>query len=189
MHPLCWWLVFLQWKGIPSSSTYNTKRGWCLYQAAHLTGGLYIRPTDRCTALQYLVHCLSADTETRKMLVVHQPLGVDFRASCFCHKKTIDIGYVCSVCLSIFCEKVGYVCSICLSIVCEKVCSVCLFIFCEKVGYGGYICLSIVCEKVGNVCSFWSLWRASWVVTNFTSHLQVSSCKICGTEFHTDKTH
>lgn len=23
---------------------------------------------------------------------------------CFCHKKTIDMGYVCSVCLSIFCK-------------------------------------------------------------------------------------
>lgn len=31
---------------------------------------------------------------------------VDFRAACFCHKKVIDIGYVCSVCLSIFCEKI-----------------------------------------------------------------------------------
>lgn len=23
---------------------------------------------------------------------------------CFCHKKTIDMGYICSVCLSIFCK-------------------------------------------------------------------------------------
>ncbi|GAX73181.1 hypothetical protein CEUSTIGMA_g634.t1 [Chlamydomonas eustigma] len=90
----------------------HTKDSAFLQQAAHLTGGLYIRPPDRCAALQHLVHCLSADTETRKMLVVHQPLGVDFRASCFCHKRTIDIGFVCSVCLSIFCEKVS-TCKIC----------------------------------------------------------------------------
>lgn len=25
---------------------------------------------------------------------------VDFRAACFCHKKIVDIGFVCSVCLS-----------------------------------------------------------------------------------------
>ncbi|MCJ1309844.1 RNA polymerase II transcription factor B subunit 4 [Agyrium rufum] len=31
--------------------------------------------------------------------------GVDFRAACFCHRRVVDIGYVCSVCLSIFCEE------------------------------------------------------------------------------------
>lgn len=55
-------------------------------------------------ALQYLLTIFSADTGTRSMLRVHQPLGVDFRASCFCHKKPIPIGHVCSVCLAIFCE-------------------------------------------------------------------------------------
>jgi transcription initiation factor TFIIH subunit 3 len=29
---------------------------------------------------------------------------VDFRAACFCHRRVVDTGYVCSVCLSIFCE-------------------------------------------------------------------------------------
>jgi transcription initiation factor TFIIH subunit 3 len=29
---------------------------------------------------------------------------VDYRASCFCHKTIIDTGYICSVCLSIFCK-------------------------------------------------------------------------------------
>ncbi|KAK0651445.1 transcription factor Tfb4-domain-containing protein [Cercophora newfieldiana] len=29
---------------------------------------------------------------------------VDFRAACFCHRKVVDTGFVCSVCLSIFCE-------------------------------------------------------------------------------------
>ncbi|KAK3906106.1 transcription factor Tfb4-domain-containing protein [Staphylotrichum tortipilum] len=30
--------------------------------------------------------------------------AVDFRAACFCHRKVVDTGFVCSVCLSIFCE-------------------------------------------------------------------------------------
>ena len=25
---------------------------------------------------------------------------VDFRAACFCHKKIIDVGFICSICLS-----------------------------------------------------------------------------------------
>ncbi|KAK3826312.1 MAG: TFIIH subunit Tfb4/p34 [Linnemannia elongata] len=37
---------------------------------------------------------------------------VDFRAACFCHKKIVDIGFVCSVCLSIFCSF-SPVCSTC----------------------------------------------------------------------------
>lgn len=27
-------------------------------------------------------------------------VGVDFRAACFCHRKVVDLGFVCSVCLS-----------------------------------------------------------------------------------------
>ncbi len=75
-------------------------------QAAHLTSGLYFRPSHRSATLQYLVQCLAADTELRKMLTVQQTLGVDFRASCFCHKRAIEIGFVCSVCLAISCEQV-----------------------------------------------------------------------------------
>jgi len=30
--------------------------------------------------------------------------SVDFRAACFCHRNVVDTGFVCSVCLSIFCE-------------------------------------------------------------------------------------
>jgi len=108
-----------------------------LQQAAHLTGGLYLRApigaqaggvgsaalvqqqqqqqqqhSNTGAALQYLLTCLSADTVTRSMLRVHQPMGVDFRASCFCHKRPLSIGYVCSVCLSIFCKQLPQ-CAIC----------------------------------------------------------------------------
>ncbi|KAK0747702.1 transcription factor Tfb4-domain-containing protein [Apiosordaria backusii] len=30
--------------------------------------------------------------------------SVDFRAACFCHRNVVDTGFVCSICLSIFCE-------------------------------------------------------------------------------------
>jgi len=36
----------------------------------------------------------------RKIIAVPTHDKVDFRAACFCHKNTIDIGFVCSVCLS-----------------------------------------------------------------------------------------
>ncbi|KAK9841870.1 hypothetical protein WJX81_008450 [Elliptochloris bilobata] len=75
-----------------------------LQQAAHLTGGLYLRPPRVGGLLQTLLTVFCADTYSRSFLDLPQASGVDFRASCFCHKRAIDLGYVCSVCLSIFCQ-------------------------------------------------------------------------------------
>jgi hypothetical protein len=36
----------------------------------------------------------------RRKLVLPPPVKVDYRAACFCHRELIDIGFVCSVCLS-----------------------------------------------------------------------------------------
>jgi len=39
---------------------------------------------------------------------------VDFRAACICHSKVVDTAFVCSICLSIFCEvPEGARCLIC----------------------------------------------------------------------------
>lgn len=83
-----------------------------LQQASHLTGGLYFKLPDPSSLLQVLLQHLLSDTATRSMLSIPQTQGVDFRASCFCHKRTIDVGYVCSVCLSIFCRPLAQ-CSTC----------------------------------------------------------------------------
>ncbi|GIL99299.1 hypothetical protein Vretimale_4493 [Volvox reticuliferus] len=83
-----------------------------LQQAAHLTGGLYFRPAGAAALLGVLLNYFVCDTATRQQLDVTQELGVDFRASCFCHKFVIETGYVCSVCLSIFCQP-SRACSTC----------------------------------------------------------------------------
>nr|XP_046243481.1 general transcription factor IIH subunit 3 isoform X2 [Scatophagus argus] len=44
------------------------------------------------------------DSEQRSQLVLPPAAHVDYRAACFCHRNLIEIGYVCSVCLSIFCN-------------------------------------------------------------------------------------
>ncbi|KAK4101060.1 transcription factor Tfb4 [Parathielavia hyrcaniae] len=38
------------------------------------------------------------------LLVTPSADAVDFRAACFCHRNVVNTGFVCSVCLSIFCE-------------------------------------------------------------------------------------
>ncbi|WVW80661.1 hypothetical protein I302_102647 [Kwoniella bestiolae CBS 10118] len=76
-----------------------------LQQAAHLTEGIYWQWNGRGGLLQYL-HALYLPPPSLR----HHPFAVPpqdavgFRAVCFCHHKTLDVGFVCSVCLSIFCE-------------------------------------------------------------------------------------
>ncbi|KAJ3477479.1 hypothetical protein NLJ89_g12414 [Agrocybe chaxingu] len=88
-----------------------------LQQAAHLTGGSYLHLTETSALLQYLIvsrdslpssHRPQPSTQMsflpppaiRKVLAVPTQDRIDFRAACFCHKNIVDIGFVCSVCLS-----------------------------------------------------------------------------------------
>ncbi|KAK1278964.1 hypothetical protein QJS04_geneDACA007325 [Acorus gramineus] len=36
----------------------------------------------------------ATDLQSLNFIQLPQPVRVDFRASCFCHKKTIEMGYV-----------------------------------------------------------------------------------------------
>ncbi|KAI5123036.1 hypothetical protein M0805_000472 [Coniferiporia weirii] len=83
-----------------------------LQQAAHLTGGSYIYLERRDALLQHLLMTFLPLPSMRQILVVPTQDKIDFRAACFCHKTIVDIGFVCSVCLSIFCQPVP-VCSTC----------------------------------------------------------------------------
>jgi transcription initiation factor TFIIH subunit 3 len=71
-----------------------------LQQASDATGGVYMKPERPEGLLQYLMMAFLPDATARNSLVIPSAGGVDFRAACFCHRKVVDIGYVCSVCLS-----------------------------------------------------------------------------------------
>ena len=80
-----------------------------LQQAADATSGIYLAPSaeQRKGLLQYLMLAYLPDQSARAHLVLPgDGEGVDFRAACFCHRKIVGIGFVCSICLSIFCEPV-----------------------------------------------------------------------------------
>lgn len=87
-----------------------------LQQASYITGGVYLKPQQLDGLFQYLATVFATDLHSRNFLQLPKPVGVDFRASCFCHKNTIDMGFICSVCLSIFCKH-------------QKKCSTCGSIF------------------------------------------------------------
>lgn len=76
-----------------------------LEQAAFITGGSYLSAAANPSGLlQYLMFGFLPDAEARAHLVTPTQASVDFRAACFCHRRVIDKGFVCSICLSIFCE-------------------------------------------------------------------------------------
>ncbi|XP_062224224.1 general transcription and DNA repair factor IIH subunit TFB4 [Phragmites australis] len=87
------------------SCIVGTQDSAFLQQASYITGGVYLKPQELNGLFQYLAAVFATDLHSRTFLRLPKTLGVDFRASCFCHKKTIDMGYVCSICLSIFCKN------------------------------------------------------------------------------------
>ena len=95
-----------------------------LQQASRLTRGIYSKPVNLRGLAQHLLMTFLAARSVRKHLCLPTSHKVDFRASCFCHQRPVDIGLVCPVCLSIFCEQspscktCGCVCSPPLSSVC-----------------------------------------------------------------------
>ncbi|XP_070572143.1 general transcription factor IIH subunit 3-like isoform X2 [Ptychodera flava] len=79
------------------------KESGLLQQACDITGGIYLKILQRTGLLQYLLWVFLPPVKTRSKLALPPAIHVDYRAACFCHRTLIDIGYVCSVCLSIFC--------------------------------------------------------------------------------------
>ncbi|PLB42096.1 TFIIH/NER complex subunit TFB4 [Aspergillus candidus] len=75
-----------------------------LQQASDATKGIYMSLTEPRGLLQYLMMAFLPDQRSRRHLVQPTRVDVDFRAACFCHRRVVDVGFVCSVCLSIFCE-------------------------------------------------------------------------------------
>jgi len=75
-----------------------------MQQAASITGGTFLQPPNPRGIIQYLMHGLMPDEEARKMLVLPRHHTVDFRPACICHRDVVEMGFVCSVCLGVFCK-------------------------------------------------------------------------------------
>lgn len=71
-----------------------------LQQASDATKGVYMQLRNPQGLLQYLMMTFLPDQMSRKHLVAPTQEVVDFRAACFCHRRVVDVGFVCSICLS-----------------------------------------------------------------------------------------
>lgn len=85
-----------------------------LRQASDSTSGVYMRLEVPQGLQQYLLMAFLPSSQSRQYLVSPTGIDVELSAVCFCHKRVVDVGFVCSVCLSIFCEvPEKAVCPIC----------------------------------------------------------------------------
>ena len=91
----------------------NEKESSFLQQAAFVSGGIYAKPekskggpaASREDLLERALCSFLPDRFSRRFLRPPRAGSIDFRSSCFCHGNRISKGFVCSVCLSVFCEK------------------------------------------------------------------------------------
>ena len=100
---------------IPVDSCMLLQDSGLLQQGSDITGGLYVKVDQLSGLLQYLTWLFLPGPSVRKMLGAPPPVKVDYRAACFCHRQLVDVGFVCSVCLSIFC-RFNPVCTTCHSV-------------------------------------------------------------------------
>jgi transcription initiation factor TFIIH subunit 3 len=102
-----------------SSSTSGSNSTVFLQQAADATKGIFIpvqlpKPSSSTATssssasqalLTYLLTSFLPSPATRAAhLILPTRIDVDFRAACFCHRNVVSTGFVCSICLSIFCS-------------------------------------------------------------------------------------
>ena len=78
----------------------------------YFSGGYYFKIDRIERLLQILIWIYLPDTNSRHQFGLPPQANVDFRAACFCHRQLVDVGFVCSVCLSIFC-KFSPICTTC----------------------------------------------------------------------------
>jgi len=107
--------------GVPVDTCMMDRESGLLQQGADITGGLYVKVPNLDCLFQFLSWIFLPDVGggggeggggLRSQLGMPTSAKVDYRAACFCHRNLVDIGYVCSVCLSIFC-KISPICTTC----------------------------------------------------------------------------
>lgn len=106
--------LFAAQKGAVLIDALAFKPSKFLQQAAKLTLGIYMEANLDQNFSSILLGFFTADAVSRKSLALEKRKLEESKASCFCHKRSLDVGFVCSVCLSIYCSFVP-ICSTCSS--------------------------------------------------------------------------
>lgn len=92
--------------GVPSPS---------LLRLCFKTGGVHIPPAFTGTPgelMQALMFHLTSNARA-ELKVRPPPNQTHMGATCICHNKPLDRGYVCSICLAIYCAETAGTCTVC----------------------------------------------------------------------------
>ncbi|KAL5478081.1 hypothetical protein EMCRGX_G024959 [Ephydatia muelleri] len=99
--------------GIPIDSCVLWEDSGFLQQASDLTGGIYIKVPEPAGLVQFMLWTFLPDASScRQFLALPPVVQVDYRAACMCHQRLVNVAYVCSVCLSVFCQF-NPICALC----------------------------------------------------------------------------
>ena len=79
----------------------GTKDSSYLQQASDATSGIYLHIEDPRGLIQVLSTAYFIEPSIRPYIILPTNSNVNYRASCFITGKSVDLGYVCSVCLCI----------------------------------------------------------------------------------------
>jgi len=102
--------------GVPVDTCMMDRESGLLQQGADITGGIYVKVPNLDSLFQFLSWIFLPDVgDMRSQLGMPVTARVDYRAACFCCRKLIEVGFVCSVCLSIFC-KFSPICTTCQTV-------------------------------------------------------------------------
>jgi transcription initiation factor TFIIH subunit 3 len=71
-----------------------------LQQACEITRGVYTRPKHPMGLINYLLGVHILDSTARSNFEMPQNRAIDYKATCFCHSKAVDLGFICSACLA-----------------------------------------------------------------------------------------
>ena len=103
---------------LPSGITNQAKSSSFLEQACDSTGGIFTKPMSPAqingALTQVMISLFLPSIQTRKLLNLPKVTSVDYRARCFERLgESIDQGFVCNQCLSIFKERPTQTCLTC----------------------------------------------------------------------------
>ena len=85
---------------------YSLENSIFLSQASFLTLGYYYQTTSQKELFQVLFSIFIVPKKLRSDIILPNQSVTDLRPLCFCHKSTLEMGHVCTICLSIYCTRV-----------------------------------------------------------------------------------
>ena len=99
---------------------YLSRTSWRTFAIPYRSA--YIFPSSDLTSLIDLKSKMShlPPPSIRNVISVPTQDRIDFRAACFCHKNVVDVGFVCSVCLSSALSNPACISIIIILLICIK---------------------------------------------------------------------